>query len=121
MTTTNPTSPKVIGAVIGAAGGVTLSTLVLWVIGVVAFGASSDAGLATGAVAAVPAPLAGAVLLAITVALTFLPGYTVTDPMRLPTLVTPEFDDLEDEVDEDYDVDLLPDDQVPAIHNSMEK
>lgn len=56
-TKTAPLSPKVPGAV----GGGAVGAFLLWLIGVLAFGAASDSAHATDAIAAVPWPIIGIV------------------------------------------------------------
>ena len=68
---------KVIAATGGAAGAAAaISPFILWLLGVNVWHASSAAGKAAEAVAAVPAPVSGAVLFVITGLVTLVLGYT---------------------------------------------
>lgn len=81
--TSNPVSPKVWAALIGAGAGTTLSTLLLWLVGASLFDGGWSADRVDNAIAAVPSPLAAFLLLSITAALTFIGGYQTTDPLRV--------------------------------------
>ena len=81
----NPISPKVISAAIGAGAGTIISTAILWAIGAGLYDAGATADRVDNAIAAVPTPLSALVFLIVTVACTFLPGYQITDPLRSPT------------------------------------
>lgn len=76
-------SPKVVAAAVGAGGGAVLSQLVLWSIGAGPYGAGWGADQVDAALAAVPDPISGAVLLVFAVVGALVPGYTVTDPARV--------------------------------------
>lgn len=81
----NPISPKVISAAIGAGAGTVISTVILWAIGAGFYHAGATADRVDNAIAAVPTPLSAFVFLIVTVAATFIPAYQVTDPLRAPT------------------------------------
>lgn len=66
MSTTIET--KVIAAASGAGAGAIIGSFLTWLIGVTVFGASATAQSAVLAVAAVPGPVAGLVVLVVTVA-----------------------------------------------------
>ncbi len=66
---------KVWAAMAGTGAGATLATAVLWTLGVYAWHASAKAGDWQAAVAAVPAPIAETIGLAITVAGTGFAGW----------------------------------------------
>lgn len=67
--------PKVFASTIGSGIGGTLSALVLWILGVTAWHSPASATGAEAAIAAVPAPVVGAVVLALTVGTTFTAGW----------------------------------------------
>lgn len=91
MSKSNPVSPKVIAAAVGAGvgggAGAVVSTLVLWIVGVLAYGVPGDADNAAAAAAAVPLPLSGAILLVLAIGGAALvaarAGYSTTDPLRV--------------------------------------
>lgn len=85
MTVQNPLSPKVVAAAAGAGAGATVATLLLWIIGAGVFGGGWSAEHVDNALAAVPLPLSGFVLLLVTVAGAAFPGYNVADPNRVTT------------------------------------
>jgi hypothetical protein len=77
----NPVSPKVVASAAGAGAGATLSTFLIWLIGALLINAwTADA--ADNAIAAVPWPVSGIVLLVVTVVFSAVPGYVTTDPAR---------------------------------------
>jgi hypothetical protein len=80
---------KVIAAISGSAGGTALATGLLWLLGVLAFGGSSKAGDAANTVAAVPAPVAGVVLLALAALGAGLAGYAAPHTPRPDLLLEP--------------------------------
>lgn len=82
----NPMSPKVIAASVGAGTGTVVSTLLLWVIGVMFYDVPASAERVSEAVAAVPSPIAGALALALTVAGAGGAGYRALDPQRDPSI-----------------------------------
>lgn len=75
-------SPKVLAAGAGAGGGAVVGSVVLWAIGAGIFGGGWDAYSAADAVAAVPAPLSGFVLLTVAVVGAVWAGYAKVDPDR---------------------------------------
>lgn len=79
MNMNTPIRPKVLAATLGAGAGATISAFVLWLLGVLVWRAHGGAPSATVAVAAVPGPVSGVVLLAVTLGLTFAAGYTKSD------------------------------------------
>lgn len=82
MGTTGPIETKVKASSIGAAAGGALATFGLWLLGVVVWGASNDADAATAAVASVPAPVAGLVLLGVPAAVAFTAGRAANHTFR---------------------------------------
>lgn len=78
MTDNTPTS-KVLAATVGGGAGATVAAFLLWLLGVLAWGAPATADAATAAVAAVPAPVAGVVLLGVSAAGAFIAGYWKTE------------------------------------------
>lgn len=104
MTELNPTSPKVTAASLGAAGGAgagaVVSTLVLWIIGVSvpSYGVPADANHVGDAIAAVPSPIAGAILLVLSIVGAYVSahraGWLTVDPLRIvPGDIPAGFDD----------------------------
>lgn len=85
MSAQNPVSPKVIASAAGAGAGATVSSLVVWVLGVTFWGAPTSAQAADQAIAAVPGPVSGIVVLAVTVVSSALFGWRVSDPHRVTT------------------------------------
>jgi hypothetical protein len=85
MSASNPTSPKVIASAAGAGVGATVSTLIVWLLGVVVWKQPMTAAAVNDAVTAVPSPVAGLILLLLTAASAAVPGYRVTDPLRVTT------------------------------------
>ena len=94
-----PVEGKVWASTVGGGAGATVSTFVIWLLGVLVWGADSTAEAATDAVAAVPFPVIGIVGLAITVGGIFAGGYLAKHsprpPEKAPAAVTPE--QLEDQ------------------------
>jgi hypothetical protein len=86
MSAANPVSPKLWTAAVGAGAGATVSTLLIWLIGAGVFNAGWTSERVNDAIAAVPFPLAGFILLLVTLAGTMLGAYLKADPLRLPTL-----------------------------------
>lgn len=83
MSAENPVSPKAIASTAGAGVGTAVSTFVTWILGVTVWGASSSAPAAVDAVAAVPGPVAGMIMLVIPAALAAIAGWKVNDPHRV--------------------------------------
>lgn len=83
MSTNNPISPKTVAATAGAGLGAAVSSLIIWLLGVTLWGQPATANTVDAAVAAVPSPVSGLVLLIVTAASAGLSGYKVTDPLRL--------------------------------------
>jgi hypothetical protein len=79
-------SPKIVAAAAGAGAGAVVSTLILWIIGVTAYGVPGDAISVSDAVAAVPSPITAAIGLTLTILGAAIPGYQTTDPLRTPSL-----------------------------------
>lgn len=79
---TNPVETKVVAATGAAAAGSALSAFVVWLLGVVVWGAPSDSGHADDAVLAVPTPVSVIVALAIVSAVTWLGGYLARHTVR---------------------------------------
>lgn len=71
----NPVETKVVAATGAAAAGSALSAFVVWLLGVIVWGAPSDSGHADDAVLAVPTPVSVIVALAIVSAVTWAGGY----------------------------------------------
>lgn len=82
MSTLIPTSPKVIAAAAGAGAGATLTSLILWIIGVAAYGVPGNASSVPEAIAAVPSPITAGLGLLLVIGGAYLPGYQTTDPQR---------------------------------------
>ena len=82
----NPVSPKVVAASVGAGTGSVISTLVLWIIGVVFYDVPASAERVSEAMAAVPSPVTGVIALALTIAGAGGAGYRVPDPERDPSV-----------------------------------
>ena len=70
-----PVESKVYAATIGSGAGSIVGTFVLWLLGVSIFGGQATADQAAAAVAAVPAPVSGFVLLVLSAGGSFLAGY----------------------------------------------
>ena len=85
MSAANPVSPKVLAAAAGAGAGAAVSTAALWALGAGVWGAGWGADQVDNALAAVPTPLSGLVLLVVTIVGAALPGYRATDPERIPS------------------------------------
>lgn len=100
-----PVEGKVWSSTIGSGIGVTLSTLVLWMLGVTIWDVPIDAESAAGAILAVPDPIAAPISLFVTIGAAFLAGFLTKHTPRPE--VTEALDKLKDEEDED-----LPDDHV---------
>jgi hypothetical protein len=79
----NPTSPKVIASAAGAGAGATVSSLLLWLLGITVWHQPATAGAVDQAMAAVPSPVSAIVVLAVTVASSAVFGWRVTDPLRI--------------------------------------
>lgn len=83
MSTQNPVSPKAIASTAGAGIGAAVTTLMTWIFGVVFWNADSSAAKAAAAIATVPAPISGVVMLVIPAALAAVAGWKVTDLHRV--------------------------------------
>lgn len=83
-----PVHKRVWAGTIGAGTGATISTLILWLLGVIVWDQPATAAGAEDAITAVPAPVAAAVLLAVTVGLTFLAGWLPADDTTDPAAET---------------------------------
>jgi len=79
-----PTENKVWAATVGGGAGVTVSTFLCWVLGVLVWGAPADASRATDAVAAVPGPVSAILILGLTVGATFAAGWYAKHTTRPP-------------------------------------
>ena len=79
-----PVSPKVVASAAGAGAGATVSSLILWILGVAIWDVPATASSAPAAVASVPSPIAGLIVLVVTVVSAAVPGYRTTDPLRMP-------------------------------------
>lgn len=66
---------KVYAATLGTGAGAAVSAFLLWVLGVMFWGADASAAAAGDAIAAVPSPVAGMVAMVITAGGAFLSGY----------------------------------------------
>ncbi len=88
MSTRPPVETKVVAATGSAAAGTVLAAFGVWLLGVTVWGASNDAGHATAAVLAVPAPVAALVILAVTSGVVWVGAYfakhTPRDPQVSP-------------------------------------
>lgn len=78
-----PVEGKVSASTIGSGAGATASALILWILGVTFWHASTDATQAAAAVAAVPVPVSAAVIGVLTPGLAFLGGYLARHTPRL--------------------------------------
>lgn len=96
MSTENPISPKAVASTGGAGLGAAVGTLVTWVLGVTVWDASSAAGRANDAIAAVPTPVSAVILLVIPAALAAVLGWSITDPHRVTTQQLQTLRDAED-------------------------
>ena len=85
MSAENPVSPKVIAAAAGAGAGATISSLLIWVLGITVWSAPATAQSVDQAIAAVPAPVSAFVVLVVTVVGSAAFGWRVTDPNRVST------------------------------------
>ncbi len=85
MSVQNPVSPKVVAATAGAGIGAAVTTMTLWVLGVVAWDSPSSAAAAADAVAAVPAPVSGVIALVIPTVLAAAASYRTPDRHRVTT------------------------------------
>lgn len=77
-----PTEAKVYAATLGSGAGTILSGFVLWVLGVTFWHSSTGAGDAVAAAAAVPAPVAGVVTLALAIGGTYVAGHAAPHTAR---------------------------------------
>lgn len=73
---------KVIAAAAGSGAGAAAAGFLLWLLGVVAFGAPSSAGHAADAVAAVPEPVALLIGVVVTIVSTAVAGYLAPHTTR---------------------------------------
>jgi hypothetical protein len=86
MSAENPVSPKVVASAAGAGVGSALSSLIVWLLGVLVWKQPATAAAVSDAVAAVPSPVAGLILLGVTAASAAVPGYRATDTARATSL-----------------------------------
>jgi hypothetical protein len=82
----NPISPKFWAALVGSGAGTVVSTLLIWLLGASVFGGGWSAERVNDAIASVPTPLAGFILLLVTIGMTIAAVYAKSDPQRLATL-----------------------------------
>ena len=82
MSSETPLSPKVVASAAGAGLGTAISTLIVWLLGVLVWKQPWTAAAVNDAMAAVPTPVSGLVFLLVTAASAAGPGYRVTDPSR---------------------------------------
>jgi len=82
MNHAKPVSPKVVAAAAGAGAGATVAAFLIWLLGAWLWSAGWAADQVDNALAAVPWPVSGLVLLVITVAGAAVPGYQTVDPAR---------------------------------------
>jgi hypothetical protein len=82
MSSENPVSPKVVASAAGAGLGTALSSLIVWLLGVLVWNQPWTAAAVNDAIAAVPTPVSGLVFLLVTAASAAGPGYRVADPSR---------------------------------------
>lgn len=75
MAKRSPVETKVVAATGSAAAGTATSAFVVWLLGVLVWGAPSDSGHADQAVLAVPTPVSVLVALALTSGITWAGGY----------------------------------------------
>lgn len=85
-----PVEGKVFAGTIGAGVGLAASQLILWLLGVMVWGAASTAEEASNAIAAVPQPVNGAVMALLTLGTAFVSGYFTKHAAR----PAPVVDDL---------------------------
>ena len=83
MSAQNPVSPKVVASTAGAGVGALLSTLILWVLGVLVWGVPGTSAEVANALAAVPGPVAAFVPPVVTVLSAVIPGWRTNDPLRV--------------------------------------
>ena len=89
MTTKAPVETKVVAGTAGAGAGAVVSQFVLWLLGCWAWGASWAADKAVDAVAAVPGPVSGLIVLVVTVIGSYVFGWLAPhthrpDPAPVP-------------------------------------
>jgi hypothetical protein len=82
MNSDNPLSPKVVASAAGAGLGTAISSLIVWLLGVLVWGQPGTAAAVNDAMAAVPTPVSGLVFLLVTAVSAAGPGYRVSDPSR---------------------------------------
>ncbi len=109
MSISNPISPKIVAASAGAGAGAVVSTLILWIIGVVAYHIPADAESVSAAVAAVPSPITAAIGLLLVIAGAAIPGYQTTDPNRVVSVEgRPGNGPIDSEITPDQEIRRLP-------------
>ena len=82
MSSANPLSPKVVASAAGAGLGTAISSLIVWLLGVLVWDQPWTAVAVNDAMAAVPTPVSGLVFLLVTAGSAAGPGYRVADPSR---------------------------------------
>ena len=82
MSSGNPISPKVVASAAGAGLGTAVSSLIVWLLGVLVWNKPWTAAAVNDAIAAVPTTVSGLVFLLVTAASAAGPAYRVTDPSR---------------------------------------
>lgn len=80
---------KVVAATAGAGAGASLAGFVLWLLGVLVWGADSNAANAQAAIAAVPAPVGVMVGILVTIGGTFIAGYAAPHTSRTQPTADP--------------------------------
>jgi hypothetical protein len=79
----NPVETKVVAATAGSGVGAVVGTFAIWLLGVTVWNQSNASDNASAAIAAVPAPVQGIVLLGISTILAFLSGLLAPHTPRL--------------------------------------
>jgi hypothetical protein len=91
MNPNNKIETKVVAATGGSIAATAVTPFILWLLGVNVWHASSTAGHAVDAVAAVPPPVSGLVLFVVSAAVTALAGYWAPHTSRPAPLPPPTF------------------------------
>ncbi len=80
---------KVIAGAAGGGGGAAFGTFVIWLLGVLVWGAPSSASHAGDAIAAVPVPVSGLIAILVAAAASAMAGYAAPHTSRPPPIPPP--------------------------------
>ena len=99
MSTSEPVEGKVWASVVGGGAGGTVATFLTWLLGVAVWHAPSTSDAATSALAAVPGPVTGLLVLVVGLGGVFAGGYLTKHTPRTMPDTEPEAEDMNERVE----------------------